>query len=100
MAYSLGGGPGPRANLSWIYSMSAIAAGERPSKAPKCFIYKLQSDSGKPDFPYVDLQFLTKITEMLLWVKPYGLRHFIIFLYFFKFLTIDKTKTLKIITFS
>ena len=80
--------------------MSLIAAWERPRKPPKCFIYKLQSDSGKPDFPYVDLHIFMKITEKLVWVTPNGLRNFMIFTCFSKCQTTEKTKKTRIITFA
>ena len=97
---SLGRPHGPRSKHPRIPPMPLVAAWERPWKPPKCFLYKLQSDSWKTWFSNADLQNLMKITILPLWVTLNGLRHFTIFAMFSKFHTIEKTKKTIIITFA
>ena len=89
---SLGRPHGPRSKHPWIPSMSGAAAWERPWKPPKCFIYKLQSDSWKTRFSNADLQNLMKITVLPLWVTLNGLRNFMMFSFFSKLQTIEQNQ--------
>ena len=77
-----------------------VVLGSDPENLRNAYYISSRAILEKPDFPYVDLQILMKITEMLLWVTPYGLRHFMSFSFFSKSLTVDKIKKTRIINFT